>query len=130
MGGSGMWTLIAAQGDVTPLSPDGSAWDVGINVEQRAPDPKVCVTLPGGAEQCSPFISNSIAPAWNFRFTRAVSTGALMAGVRMRYLDDDTLADDDICAPATVTVSNALIQTMRFEWRCASGGVTFRLEVR
>lgn len=129
-GGSAMWTLIAVQGDTTPNSPDGSAWDVGVNMEQRAPDPKVCVTIPGGGEECTPFVSNSIAPLWNFSYTRAISTASLMAGVRMRYVDDDTISDDNICTPTTVTVSNALIAAMRFEWRCANGGVTFRLMAR
>jgi hypothetical protein len=129
-GGSAMWTLIAVQGEVAPLSPDGSAWDVGVNVEQRAPDPKVCVTIPGGGEECTPYVSNSIAPLWNFRYTRAVSTQSLMAGLRMRYLDDDTFSDDNICGPSMVVVAAAQVDAMRFEWRCTSGAVTFRLEAR
>lgn len=128
MMGGGQWSITAIEGDVSPRNPTGGEWDVGINMTVRLPDPKVCITIGSGREECSGFISNTIAPAWNYRFPTGIDTAQLTGGMlRARLLDDDTAFDDTICPLATVSVSMAQVTSGRFEFRCPSGGVTFRL---
>jgi hypothetical protein len=113
------------------LNPSGSAWDVGINTSQRLADPLVCVTIGSGREECSGFINNTTAPSWNYRFPTGVDAAQLTGGMlRVRMMDDDTAFDDTICALAVARVTDAQVMARRFEFRCASGGVTFVLAPR
>jgi hypothetical protein len=131
MMGGGQWSITAVQGDINARNSSGGEWDVGINMTYRLPDPKVCITVGSGREECSGFINNTIAPSWNFRFPSGVDTAQLTGRMlRVRIADDDTLSDDAICpiAPATVTAAQVMART--FEFRCASGGVEFFLTAR
>lgn len=129
--GGGQWSITAVQGDVSPRKPNGDEWDVGINMTYRLPDPKVCITVGSAREECSGFISNTIAPAWNYRFAVGVDTAQLIDGrLRVRMADDDTAFDDTICAAATATVTMAQVTARTFTFRCASGGVEFFLTER
>lgn len=127
----GQWSITAVQGDISARKPNGDEWDVGINMTYRLPDPKVCITIGSGREECSGFINNTIAPAWNFRFPSGVDTAQLTGGMlRVRIADDDTAFDDTICAIATAPVTMAQVNAHAFTFRCASGGVEFFLTAR
>ncbi|MDP3278196.1 MAG: C2 domain-containing protein [Deltaproteobacteria bacterium] len=128
---SGMWIMTAVQGDVSMLNGSGGQWDSGINMTFRLPDPKVCITVGTGREECSPFIANTIAPSWNHRFMTGINTTELMGGqLRVRLLDDDTAFDDTICALAPVRLTAAQVTAMRFEFRCTLGGAEFTIATR
>lgn len=129
--GGGQWSITAVQGEVSPRKPNGDEWDLGINATYRLPDPKVCITVGSAREECSGVINNTIAPAWNYRFSIGVDTAQLTGGMlRVRLVDDDTAFDDTICPLATVTVTEAQIMARTFTYRCASGGVEFFLTPR
>ncbi|MFO0563309.1 MAG: hypothetical protein U0269_35125 [Polyangiales bacterium] len=131
MMGGGEWSITAVQGDISARKPNGDEWDVGINMTYRLPDPKVCITIGSGREECSGFINNTIAPAWNYRFPSGVDTAQLTGGMlRVRIADDDTAFDDTICAAATAPVTMAQVTARTFTFRCASGGVEFFLTAR
>ncbi|MBL8684292.1 MAG: hypothetical protein JNK05_34275 [Myxococcales bacterium] len=131
MMGGGQWSITAVEGDVSARNGTGGEWDVGINMTFRLPDPKVCITVGTGREECSGFINNTIAPSWNYRFPSGVDTAQLTGGMlRVRLADDDTAFDDTICAIAPAMVTMAQVTAGRFEFRCMLGGVTFRLTAR
>jgi hypothetical protein len=127
----GQWSITAVQGDISARKPNGDEWDVGINMTYRLPDPKVCITIGSGREECSGVINNTIAPAWNYRFPSGVNTEQLTSGMlRVRIVDDDTAFDDTICAAAPATVTMEQVMARTFSFRCASGGVEFFLTAR
>jgi hypothetical protein len=131
MMGGGQFSITAVQGTINARNGSGGEWDVGINMTFRLPDPKVCITIGSGREECSGFINNTITPTWAFRFPSGVDAAQLTGGMlRVRLADDDTAFDDPICAIAPAMVSAMDVTAMRFEHRCALGSVIFRLTPR
>jgi hypothetical protein len=60
---SSYWQFKITGAQVRAADPaTGGAWDA----DGSAPDPYVCVQVTGYAAQCSSYLANTLAPAWNF----------------------------------------------------------------
>lgn len=85
------WSITAVRGSVATTDASGSAWDPF----GGAPDPYFCITVGGGARQCSAFANDTFAPSWNHRFATPVRASGLLSSVVVEFVDYDDGSGDD-----------------------------------
>lgn len=115
-----MWTVTAVSGRV-----DGYSYNIG-----SLADPYLCVTNPSTGENgCSPFVTDTLAPVWNYTFPFRFSARTLMnmtTGFSVAMGDDDYGPDDWICGSANYYVASDLLTGM-YTFTCGMAGAQFTL---
>jgi hypothetical protein len=85
------------------------------------PDPYICASGQGQAEQCSPVDSDTHSPSWKQVLLSDLDGATLLAEpLEFRYEDSDLDSDDLVCQ-GPLTLQNSLINDGGFSFHCNNG---------
>jgi hypothetical protein len=118
------WVLKFTNGTVSATNSSGGSWDSF----GGAPDPMVCISLPGGQGHCNNgsytstgYANDTQTPVWNFAFTPQTAN-KLLNGVNVQYEDYDPIGSNDvICGDTLVPITLDNFKAGTWSGGCALG---------